>query len=95
MKPLLASIFFALALSVSGQSLIDTSHVGEGGIQRLADSVATSMTSAQNQETQTRTRKIKIIKKDVPYSAYIKLAIGMMAFIALFYTTSQNYNPSE
>ena len=95
MKTLALSIFLTLSIPVNGQSPADTVHTGQEGIQRLADSVASSMTSGQNEQTQTLTRKIKIIKKDVHYSAFVILAIGMMAFIALIYTTSQTYNPSE
>lgn len=83
-------IFLALVISVNGQSPIDTLRTGQGAIQRVADSVAASM-SPDNGE---KTKKIKIIKKDINYSGFIKLAMGMMVFIALFFTTAQNYNPS-
>ena len=90
MKSIFLLILLAVAISVNGQSPVDTVRTGEGGIQHLADSVATSLTSGQSQQT----RKIKIIKKDVHYSPFIILAVGMMAFIALIYTTTQTYNPS-
>ena len=90
MKSIFLLILLALAISVNGQSPVDTVRTGEGGIQRLADSVASSLTSGKSQQT----RKIKIIKKDVHYSPFIILAVGMMAFIALIYTTTQTYNPS-
>ena len=92
MKSLFLLIFLALAISVNGQSPADTVRTGPSGMQRLADSVASSMTAPPSQQTQTR--KIKIIRKDVHYSPFIILAIGMMAFIALIYTTTQTYNPS-
>jgi hypothetical protein len=90
MKRVCVFIFFVLAISVNGQSPIDTLRTGQAGIQRLADSVAASMSPGNDQKT----KKIKIIKKDINYSGFIKLAMGMMVFIALFFTTAQNYNPS-
>jgi len=93
MKSLFFALFLALVVPSNGQSPIDSVRTGQGGIQGLADSLASSMTSTQNQQTQTR--KIKIIKKDIPYGAFITIALGMMAFIALIMTTPQTYNPSE
>jgi hypothetical protein len=90
MKRACIFIFFALVISVNGQSPIDTMRTGQEGIRRLADSVATGIGPDNDQKT----KKIKIIKKDINYSGFITLAIGMMAFIALFFTTAQNYNPS-
>jgi hypothetical protein len=90
MKKAYIFIFFALIMSVNGQSPIDTMRTGQNGIQRLADSVAAGMSPENDQKT----KKIKIIKKDINYSGFIKLAMGMMVFIALFFTTAQNYNPS-
>jgi hypothetical protein len=95
MKSLFFALFLALVVPSNGQSPIDSVRTGQGGIQGLADSLASSMTSTQNQQTQTQTRKIKIIKKDIPYGAFITIALGMMAFIALIMTTPQTYNPSE
>ena len=91
MKRACIFIFFALVISVNGQSPVDTLRTGQGGIQRLADSLAASIGPDNGQKT---TKKIKIIKKDINYSGFVKLALGMMVFIALFFTTAQNYNPS-
>ena len=90
MKRICILLVLALALTGSGQVPMDTVRTAQG-IQRLADSASASMNQINGQET----RKIKIIKKDVNYSSFIKLAIGMMGFIALILTTSQNYNPGE
>jgi hypothetical protein len=91
MKRACIFIFFALVISVNGQSPVDTMRTGQEGIQRLADSLATGIGPDNGQKT---TKKIKIIKKDINYSGFVKLALGMMVFIALFFTTAQNYNPS-
>jgi hypothetical protein len=94
MKPLFTLFGLLLFLSINAQpspEMVTTPPPG-GGIQRLADSVASSMTTTGPQQ---QPRKIKIIKKDVHYSAFISLAIGMMVFIALILTTPQTYNPSE
>jgi hypothetical protein len=82
---------FSFALSVLGFSPTDTVRTTGQGIQRLADSAATSLGPQDSQQP----RKIKIIKKDINYSTFIILAIGMMGFIALILTTVQNYNPGE
>ncbi len=63
---------------------------GQQQAVRVTDTAGTTVTNASAQ-----TRKINIVKKDIKYSTFTKLAIGMMAFIALIYVTSQNYNPSE
>jgi hypothetical protein len=39
--------------------------------------------------------KIKIIKKDIDFDASIKVAVGMMAFIAIILTTTQMWNPGD
>jgi hypothetical protein len=88
---LLLLIVLALCGPANAQSFVETGRTGPAGIQRVADSVAASMTSTPNQQT----RKIKIIKKDIPYKTFVAIAIGMMAFIALIMTTPQTYNPSE
>ncbi len=92
MKPLVLAIFLALIVPANGQSPADSVRTGQsGGVQRLADSVATSMASSPGQQT----RKIRIVKKELNYSGFVALAIGMMAFIALIMTAPQTYNPSE
>jgi hypothetical protein len=60
-------------------------------MQRLADSAAASMNPQSGQQP----RKIKIIKKDINYSSFAALAVGMMGFIALILTTTQTYNPGD
>lgn len=42
---------------------------------------------------QLQAQKIKIIKKEIDFSTAIKLALGMMAFIALMFFTTQSWNP--
>jgi hypothetical protein len=84
-------IVLALCAPASAQSFVETGRTGTTGIQRVADSVAAGMTSTPNQQT----RKIKIIKKDIPYKTFVAIAVGMMAFIALIMTKPQTYNPSE
>ena len=91
MKRICVFLVLFFAFPASGLSPADTVRTGGEGIQRLADSAAASMSPQSGQQA----RKIKIIKKDVNYSTFIKLAVGMMGFIALILTTSQTYNPGE
>ena len=91
MKRICVFLMLLFALPASGLSPADTVITAGEGVERLADSSAAGMSPQGGQQT----RKIKIIKKDVNYSAFIKLAIGMMGFIALILTTSQTYNPGE
>jgi hypothetical protein len=90
MKRLCIYFLLSISLSVYGLSPADTAKTTMQGLQRLADSSATDQSSQGVQQP----KKIKIIKKDINYSTFIKLAIGMMGFIALILTTTQNYNPS-
>lgn len=39
------------------------------------------------------TRKIPLIKRQFNYKQQVILALGMMAFVAIFMTTSQTWNP--
>lgn len=38
--------------------------------------------------------KIKIVKRKVEYGKFVALAIGTMAFVVLFFTTAQTWNPT-
>jgi hypothetical protein len=58
--------------------------------QRAADSLSLHPGSSGQPQAQ----KIKIIKKEIDYSTSVKLALGMMAFIAVILFTSQSWNPS-
>ena len=89
MKRLCVLLLLSFALSASALSPTDSTRAGAAGIQRLADSAAASMNPQGGQQP----RKIKIIKKDVNYSTFAKLAVAMMGFIALILTTTQTYNP--
>jgi hypothetical protein len=93
MKTLFFSCIIALAIPLQGQDLNDTA-ITQGGravTERQADSMTAGMSPGKTQSPQTQ--KIKIIKKEVDYSVFVKLAIGMMCFIALFYASSQTWNP--
>ena len=89
MKRLCISFLLSISLSAYGLSPADTARTTMQGLERLADSSATDQSPQGAQQP----KKIKIIKKDINYSSFIKLAIGMMGFIALILTTTQNYNP--
>jgi hypothetical protein len=88
---MLMAVVICTAVLVNGQTAGDTSSVLSRGTQRIADSLSTNLSGAQKQQVQ----KIKIIKKDVDYSTFVKLAVGMMAYIAIIYTTTQTWNPSD
>jgi hypothetical protein len=96
MKSLAFFILLAFAFSGYGQSASDTAaQIKFEGIQHIVDSVSTSLSNGKNQQANQQARKIKIIKKDIPYSTFVSLAMGMIVFIALILTTTANYNPSE
>ena len=92
MKSLLLSFFLIFGFSAHSQTLYDTASVQRGrAVQQMGDSLAAAAGGGQSRQPQ----KIKIVKKDIQYSTFVKLAIGMMLFIVLFYATSQTWNPGE
>jgi hypothetical protein len=92
MKPLVFFTIIAIAFSGYGQS--DSAKFKFSSIQNVVDSVSSSLSNSKNSQ-ENQSRKIKIIKKDIPYSTFASLAMGMIVFIALILTTTANYNPSE
>jgi hypothetical protein len=38
-------------------------------------------------------KKLKLVQRGYSYRQQIGLAVGMMAFVAVIFTTSQNWNP--
>jgi hypothetical protein len=91
MKSLLFSIVLIFAFSAYSQTPYDSASAQRGSAIRLGDSLAAAPGQQQGRQPQ----KIKIVKKDIQYSTFVKLAMGMMFFIVLFYATSQTWNPGE
>ena len=96
MKIGILCLLFALGMGVWGAAVQDSAGSPRGGaaVSRPADSLAQGHAAVvvPSQETQ-QTKKISIIKRDINYSLFMKLAIGMMCFIALFYVSAQTWNP--
>ncbi len=90
MKSLLFSILLVFAFSAYSQIPYDSASAQRGSAIRLGDSLA----AAQGRQG-SQPQKIKIVKKDIQYSTFVKLAMGMMFFVVLFYATSQTWNPGE
>ena len=89
MKKFLMFLMLSACFSAPAQTVPDTAGAHQGSVQKVADSLsanpgATGLAQAQ---------KIKIIKKELDFSTSIKLAIGMMVFIALILFTAQSWNP--
>jgi hypothetical protein len=93
MKPLFVFLIIVLAISSQGQVVSDTVQRSNSMMQRPTDSAAREINAGKSQSQQAQ--KIRIIKKDVDYSVFVKLGIGMMCFIALFYASSQTWNPGD
>ena len=89
MKRFLIVLVLAVYFSASAQPLQDTARVHQGATQRVADSLSVN----PGQSSQLQAQKIKIIKKEIDYATSIKLALGMMAFIAVILFTTQSWNP--
>jgi hypothetical protein len=91
---MLKSVFFSILVvwtfAANGQPVNDSVDMSRnnGQIKIRTDSLSAGSVSDKKE-----TRKIAIVKKEVNYSGFVKLAIGMMCFIALFYTTAQTWNP--
>lgn len=91
---MLKSVFFSIlvvwAFAANGQPVNDSVDMSRnnGQIKIRTDSLSAGSGSDKKEP-----RKIDIVKKEVNYSGFVKLAIGMMCFIALFYTTAQTWNP--
>jgi hypothetical protein len=74
-----------------GAAMKDSSAIGGRGI--VAAHGPDSLSASAAVPSSGQTKKITIIKKNIDYSLFVKLAIGMMCFIALFYTSAQTWNP--
>jgi hypothetical protein len=90
MKKLPILLVLALCFSAPAQTVPDTARVRQEALQRAADSLSLH----PGPSGQPQAQKIKIIKKEIDYSTSVKLALGMMAFIAVILFTSQSWNPS-
>ena len=90
MKRFLILLVLAVCFSVPAQTVPDTAGARQGTAQRSADSLSVN----PGAPGQLQAQKIRIIKKEIDYSTSIKIAIGMMAFIALILFTTQSWNPS-
>jgi hypothetical protein len=88
MKYLLLYMILIFSMAASAQPVIDSLAV-----QQATNPAKIQTASAAGTNDAKQPRKIDIVKKDVDYSIFVKLAIGMMCFIALFYTTAQTWNP--
>jgi LAS superfamily LD-carboxypeptidase LdcB len=89
MKSLLVLLVLAVCFSVSAQTLQDTARGHQGATQRAPDSLSVN----PGLSSQLQAQKIKINNKEIDYATSIKLALGMMAFIALILFTTQSWNP--
>jgi hypothetical protein len=89
MKRLLILLVLAVCLSAPAQTVQDTARARQDTPQRSVDSLSAS----PGLSGQLLAQKIKIIKKEIDYSTSVKLALGMMAFIAVILFTSQSWNP--
>ena len=81
----------ASVAAARGAAMKDSSAIGGRGI--VAAHSPDSLSAPAAAQSSGQTKKITIIKKNIDYSLFVKLAIGMMCFIALFYTSAQTWNP--
>jgi hypothetical protein len=89
MKKVLIMLVLTVCFSVPAQLLQDTARARQGTTQRAADSLSAN----SGMSGQLQAQKIRIIKKEIDYTTSVKLAFGMMAFIALILFTTQSWNP--
>jgi hypothetical protein len=89
MKRLCVLLVLAACFSAPAQPVRDTAKVGQGAVLQAAD----SLSAISGLSGLPLAQKIKIIKKEFDYSTSVKLALGMMAFIAVILFTSQSWNP--
>jgi hypothetical protein len=83
-------------LGVEGKALAQLPPLNDA-----PDSVAvadTTDTLAQGQTaaaagTQTGPKKLKIVRRNYEYRRQLGMALAMMAFVALIFTSTQNWNP--
>lgn len=85
-----------LSGSVLSEGMVGDSAVGAlsaPDVQNapLVDSVMVA--APENSDEKSGIKKIKLIKREYNYGQQLRLAIGMMAFLAVVMMSSQNWNP--
>jgi len=96
------SILFILCLAFPPQAQLELPTLDDGGERDTALYADTAGATRPQQDTAAVAdyvqsargpKKPKIIRRNYNYREQLGLALGMMAFVAVIFTTVQNWNP--